>query len=171
MLEKLKPWVPRRVLLAVAGFVWTVVGAMLCVSAFRWLSDADLALALPLGALAVVLAIVVAGPGFTRIARKNIGRIESAPDRACVFGFQAWKSYLLVGFMIALGTFLRHSPIPKEYLAVVYATIGGALLVASLPYYVSFRRLSAGRRFWVWTPEGCRRRSATDRRERICYAR
>ena len=37
--------------------------------------------------------------------------------------------------MMALGMALRNSPIPKTYLAIVYETIGGAMLLSSLHYY------------------------------------
>ena len=52
-----------------------------------------------------------------------------------MFSFQAWKSYLLVAFMIALGITLRHSALPRPILAGVYLAIGGALFLSSLRYY------------------------------------
>ena len=52
----------------------------------------------------------------------------------CVFSFITWKSYIIVAVMIAMGTLLRHSPIPKPYLAVVYTGIGLALVLSSVRY-------------------------------------
>ena len=48
--------------------------------------------------------------------------------------------------MIALGVFLRHSRIPREYLAALYLTIGGALFLSSLHYYVQLWRLAFPRK-------------------------
>ena len=44
--------------------------------------------------------------------------------------------------MITGGILLRHSAVPKSYLAVVYAAIGGALLQASVHYYLRFFKLA-----------------------------
>ena len=70
-------------------------------------------------------------------------------DKSCVFAFQAWKSYLIIAFMIGLGIFLRHSAFPRHYLAVIYLAVGLALLLSSLLYYgllwrVVFRGYSCG---------------------------
>jgi hypothetical protein len=37
--------------------------------------------------------------------------------------------------MITLGIILRNSAIPKQYLAVIYTTIGGAIFLSSFHYY------------------------------------
>ena len=49
------------------------------------------------------------------------------------------------GGMMAGGMMLRHSPIPRPYLAVVYAAIGAALLQASINYYIRLGQLSSGK--------------------------
>ena len=79
--------------------------------------------------------------GFASLARKNIRRLRRLPERGCFFAFQAWKSYLIIIFMIALGNVLRHLPVPKAALAIVYSAIGGALLMASFGYYRHLVRL------------------------------
>ena len=73
--------------------------------------------------------------GFSKIARKNIKRLCLLTERTCIFAFQTWKGYLIIGFMITLGVILRNSAIPKQYLAVIYTTIGGAIFLSSLHYY------------------------------------
>lgn len=75
--------------------------------------------------------------GFSKLADKNINRIESiVSEKPCLFAFQAWTSYPLVVFMISLGLFLRiYSPIPKTWLAVMYIGIGFSLFLASSHYY------------------------------------
>ena len=75
---------------------------------------------------------------FARLARRNIQRIrELSPhkEKICLFAFQALQSYVLIIGMITLGILLRLSPIPREYLAIVYLAIGFALVYASLQYW------------------------------------
>jgi hypothetical protein len=83
----------------------------------------------------VIIALAANRFGFTHLARKNIDRILSLPDRAGIFAFQAPKSYILIAGMMLLGIILRNSPLPKPYLAIIYVAIGGALLQASLNYF------------------------------------
>ncbi len=52
----------------------------------------------------------------------------------CVFSFITWKSYVVVAVMVAMGALLRHSPIPKPYLSILYIGIGLALLLSSIRY-------------------------------------
>ena len=139
-IHALKPEVAREVLLLVAGLVWSGVGIMLGTWAVVWLTAASPSAAMILGAAGVACALVAWRFGFARLSNANIERIERLPVRACLFSFQAWKSYLIMASMIALGLVLRHSAIPKPWLAVVYSTIGGALFLSSLGYYRHFFR-------------------------------
>jgi hypothetical protein len=72
--------------------------------------------------------------GFLRIVDRNLDRILPMEGRRCIFSFMPWKSYLLILIMIAFGVLLRHSPIPKIYLSVLYVAIGTALILSSLRY-------------------------------------
>jgi len=134
-LKRIKPTVPKCLLIALAGLMWSTVGVMLCSMAYYWLKGLDWLTAFPFGLFGFILSLAAYRFGFSGIARKNIDRICLLPEKGCIFAFQAWKSYLIITFMITLGTILRHSPIPKHYLAIVYTTIGGALLLSSLHYY------------------------------------
>ena len=139
--KRIKPSVPKCLLIALAGLMWSTVGVMLCSMAYYWLKVVDWLTAFPFGLFGIILSLVVYRFGFSGIARKNIDRICLLPEKGCIFAFQAWKSYLIIVVMITLGIILRHSPIPKHYLAIVYTTIGGALLLSSLHYYRGLWRL------------------------------
>lgn len=139
--KRIKPAVSKYLLVAIAGFMWSTVGVMLCSMAYFWLKEVALLTALPLGLFGIVLSLAVYRFGFSGIAKKNIDRICLLPEKGCVFAFQAWKSYLIIAVMITLGIILRQSSIPKHYLAIVYTTIGGALLMSSLHYYRKLWRL------------------------------
>ena len=115
--------------------MWTVVGLMLCGLAYEWLAVLPFRRAAPLGVAGILFAWVVHRFAFSKIALKNIDRLREFPERVCFFAFQAWKSYLVIAFMVLFGFILRHSIIPKYYLAVPYTAIGGALLLSSFHYY------------------------------------
>ena len=141
LLKKLNPAVSKYWLIAMAGLMWSAVGIMLLHLAYIWLATVNWSLGLPLGSLGIISALASYRYGFSKIALKNIVRLCLLPDKYCIFAFQAWKSYLIVIFMIILGIALRNLPIPKHFLAVIYATIGGALLLSSFHFYLRIYRV------------------------------
>jgi hypothetical protein len=135
LLKKLNPAVSKYWLIALAGLMWSTVGIMLCRLSYIWLSSVSWSLGLPLGSIGIISALAAYGYGFSKIALKNIHRICLLSDKSCIFAFQAWKSYLIIIFMIMLGMLLRSLPIPRHFLAVIYAAIGGGLFVSSFHFY------------------------------------
>jgi hypothetical protein len=140
-ISKYKPAVSRNLLLFTAGILWTAVGLFLCFLAFHWLRTVVNRGSLFFALTGVALAGVVYQFGFSKIARKNIDRVCQYPDKVCFFAFQEWKSYLIISVMAPLGIFLRHSTLPRQYLAVIYITIGLALFLSSLHYYFRLTRI------------------------------
>lgn len=134
-LKELRPGVSKYWLLALAGMMWSAVGVLLCRRAYGWFAGFSWSGAMPFEALAVLMALMVYYFGFSKIARKNIERLCRLTERTCIFAFQSWKAYLLIVAMMAMSAFLRRSPVPKLYLAILYTTIGGALLLSSFSYY------------------------------------
>ena len=123
-----------------AGFVWVCVGAMLLILASSWLSNATNENSAVFVAAGVVLALLVHHFGFLKIANKNLRRILSMDGKKCLFAFIPWRSYLIIAVMIAMGIILRHSAIPKQYLAILYIGIGLALILSSVRYMRVFLR-------------------------------
>ncbi len=142
-MNKLYPGVPKVWLQLLAGLMWSGVGGMLITLATRWLglakADQILLLILAGAALAAVIYLF----GFSKMALKNVRRIDMYPqERVCLFAFQKWTSYPLVVFMVSLGIYLRvYSPIPKPLLAILYIGIGGSLLLSSFHHYTRVSRL------------------------------
>ena len=66
--------------------------------------------------------------------------------KKCLFAFIPWKSYLIIAVMMTMGIVLRHSSIPKQYLAVLYIGIGLALVLSSVRYMRIFIRESKVKR-------------------------
>jgi nucleoside recognition membrane protein YjiH len=136
--ERWAPRVPRHWLFAIAGMIWTGVGSLLCYRAVGWYTLFVPPQAYLFEGLGAGLAVAGYVFGFSRITRKNIRRIHGLPERVCLFAFTAWRGYVMIGLMITIGVLLRNSSLPKEYLAVPYMTMGGALLLGSLPFYAAF---------------------------------
>jgi hypothetical protein len=140
-LKSLKPAVSKTWLIALAGLMWSVVGLMLCRLAYHWLAVIRWRGVAPLELIGIVFALMVHQFCFYRIARKNIVRLSLLTEKTCIFAFQGWKSYFLIGLMFTLGIALRNLPIPIPYLAILYTIIGGALFLASLQYYACLWRI------------------------------
>jgi len=134
--SKLKPAVSKVWLAAAAGLLWSIVGLMLCGLAYEWLATVPFHWAGSLAATGIGLAFAFYNLTFSKIARKNLERLAQFPDQVCFFAFQAWKSYLLIALMVVFGFLLRRSAIPRYWLSVPYAAMGGALLLASFQYYL-----------------------------------
>ena len=139
MKQKFKPALPKCWLLLMAGVVWSAVGIGLNILAFKWLGQYSRTVAYSTALSGMVAGLLSGTLGFSRIVKKNIQRISGLPETPCAFAFQEVKSYFLIVFMIALGSFLRHSAlVPRFILSFIYITIGLSLFVASLKYYRSF---------------------------------
>lgn len=134
--NKYKPGVHKKYLLIISGLMWTGVGIFLASLTYKWLFNYNKIIYYGLGLL---LALLIHRFGFSFIANQNIKRVlKMEKTKACIFAFQPWYSYGIVIFMMSLGMFMRNSFIPKNYLAILYFGIGGALFLSSLKYYNSF---------------------------------
>ncbi|MBN1562244.1 MAG: hypothetical protein JXA10_00265 [Anaerolineae bacterium] len=134
-LKPFNPTVDRRWLYLLAALLWGAVGIMLCFRAYRWLAQETISRELALAGLGIAAGAVIYRFKFAKIADKNIKRIGHLHERPCLFAFQSKYTYLLIAFMMGLGIALRHSPIPKSCLAVLYIGIGLGLFLSSLRYY------------------------------------
>jgi hypothetical protein len=132
--DKYRPAVTKAVLLFLAGGLWVCVGTMLLFWAVSWLLEAANVNRYVFAGAGVVLALFVHHFGFLKIADKNIARILPDNEKRCIFSFMPWKSYLIILIMITMGTILRHSAIPKQYVAILYTGIGLALILSSVRY-------------------------------------
>ncbi|MFP4167645.1 MAG: hypothetical protein ACLFSY_02180 [Desulfonatronovibrionaceae bacterium] len=134
-MNRFYPAIHRRRLYILAALLWTAAGVLLVARALSSLAPLSAKAAGPLIGAGIVLgAVGYLGP-FSSLARKNMRRIREKPDRSCAFGFQAGKSYFLIGGMIILGLALKNSFLPVKYLAVLYLAVGTALLLSTLLYY------------------------------------
>ena len=133
-IEKLTPAVNKNILIFLSGLVWVAVGTMLLSFSYVWLRAAHFDHALSFVVPGIAAALVIHHFGFLKIVDKNLGRILPMEGKKCVFSFMTWKSYILVAVMVTMGVMLRHSPIPKTYLSVLYIGIGLSLILSSVRY-------------------------------------
>jgi hypothetical protein len=142
--RRFTPVVSRRARIAIAGGVWTAVGIMLLAWAAGWLAQVPLVWAIAVGLAGVGIGVFAWQVLFARLVSDNLARLAARPASACAFGFIAPKGWAITASMILLGAALRHSALPKPWLAAPYAAIGTALFLASLAYYPHLARLSKG---------------------------
>jgi hypothetical protein len=136
------PVAKRKVLVLLAGIVWSLVGLGLLIAAGYWTRPILSQYHYLWLAAGIFGGLIIHRFGFSRLVAINIDRIFSqAPgkDKVCLFSFQNTRSYFLVIIMIALGYTLRHLPISKLYIAPIYSAIGFALILSSLVYYRRLR--------------------------------
>jgi len=129
-----KPGVPKSTLLLIAGLLWIAIGIMLDAMACSWLKAESSQYFYSEAIAGFAIALLIHHFGFLRVVDRNLARILPMEGRRCVFAFMPWKNYILILIMISAGVLLRHSPIPKKYLAVLYMSIGTALILSSLRY-------------------------------------
>jgi hypothetical protein len=134
VIERFKPGVPKTVLVLIAGILWIGVGVMLDILSYSWLKGELLNRAIASAIIGFSGALIIHHFGFLRIVDKNLNRILPMEGTRCVFSFISWKSYMLIAVMILMGYLLRHSPLPKLYLSVLYIAIGTALILSSVRY-------------------------------------
>ncbi len=139
--SKLRPAVDKKILVFMAGLMWCGVGAMLITYSVLWLSSLPEKSRYIFAFAGFLAAMPIYHFGFLRIADKNLKRLLPVTEKKCFFSFKTWKSYLLVPLMVSMGIFLRNSPLPKEYLSVIYTGIGLGLFLSGIRYFRFFVRL------------------------------
>jgi hypothetical protein len=144
-MERWKPGINKAWLLFIAGLLWICAGSMLDILSYIWLRNETPHRAIISAAIGFALALLIHHFGFLRVVDKNLNRILPMEGKRCAFSFISWKSYFLISVMMLMGYCLRHSPLPKLYLAVLYSAIGTALILSSFRYLRYLRKLSKSR--------------------------
>jgi hypothetical protein len=112
--------------------VWTGIGIGLLAAGLRWTFLA------PSGAWSAALPIALA-VGWLKgryvlapRAASNASRILASAESRCIGGAFSWGAWAFAASMMLLGISLRHSPVPRPWLGLLYAAVGTALLVAGI---------------------------------------
>jgi len=148
ILTKLNPRVPKRALLFIAAFVWGFASQKLIVIGFRTYDTTNLHF-WHLLVISVPIFLLFHYFVFHKIIIKHTTRIVSKPNPSyCLFSFFDWKSYLIMGFMIAMGLSVRKFMlVSREFIAVFYIGMGLALATSAfyLLYYGIRYKYSVGK--------------------------
>jgi len=136
MISHLKPGAFRVVHLLVAALIWNCVGIFLMLRGIICLYG--------IGQMWIILPGLLVGTVKARFmldrsARKNIRRIVEGSNGRCLGGVYSWKTWTLVLLMIAMGCFLRNSSLPKEFLGLLYVSIGWGLFFSSRLNWLAWR--------------------------------
>jgi len=135
------PKVNKKVLIIIAGIMWSAVGIMLIKIALKWLVEFSYIYIFLISGGGLITGIIIAKFGFNNIAEKNVNRIKQYKNKVCLFAFQKWQSYILIIVMVSMGIFMKSSSfIPKKVLALMYVSIGTALFISSFKYYINLHK-------------------------------
>ncbi len=133
--RKYEPALPIPIHYLLAGVIWIYVGQMLISYAIRWFRETVTSFLWVFIMVSVICAFSIYKFGFSKLAYKNIRRLEQKRKKICIFAFMTWQSYLIMVFMIGLGITLRSLIGPNPYLGILYNGIGGGILLAGFIYF------------------------------------
>jgi hypothetical protein len=135
------PQATARTQFALAAAMWTIVGTVLPLVGFVWVSQAvgraqAIAIILPLMMLGGLKAILI----LDKVAIKAAARIEARGERSCAFGFFSARAWAVVGLMMIMGQVLRAAHVPRVDIGFLYIIVGTGLLLASRIMWIRFAR-------------------------------
>lgn len=133
----LKPGVSRAVHLFAAPLLWTAIGTLLMVRGFGWIGPGY---ARWLVLLALVLGTIKSRLVLDKTAKKSLRRIKEMNDNTCIGAVYSWKTWLLVGLMMAFGITMRRLTDPGMVIGTLYMAIGWALFLSSRHGWVEWYR-------------------------------
>lgn len=136
--HRLKPGIPKRILLFIAGFVWTFAGGILLWKGWNMLLETNYN-------LPVTLIICFMAGGlfyyilFNKISSAHTNRIKNLPQaKPCAFSFFNWRGYMMMAVMITTGIVLRKTGIvPTKYMAPFYIVMGTPLFISAIRFYLN----------------------------------
>ena len=133
--------IPKNYLVLIAGLVWCVAGAMVCVIGLPLefgLAPSQLILV----PLAVVIFLAFYFFVFSRLVRKHAGRIRArTEDRLPFWHFFNASSWVVMAVMMGGGMALRLSHLmPDWMIAFVYSGLGVALFLCGVRFLGVFAR-------------------------------
>ena len=133
--------VPKNLLILIAGLVWCVAGAMVCLVGLPLLFRLD-PLDPALLPLAVVIFFVFYLFVFSRLVHKHTDRIRGrSEERLPVWHFFNASSWIVMFVMMGGGMALRLShTAPDWFIAFFYSGLGVALFLCGLRFVDVYRR-------------------------------
>lgn len=131
----------KKTSLTIVGFLWLIVGICLAFTGSYWILKLKLGTKMILFFLAgIVIGLLKGVFILKKVALKYLKssenieftKIDKLTGPLKILGI---KGIVLIGAMIAIGVFLRHSNIDRPILGIVYLAVGIALVYASKIFF------------------------------------
>jgi hypothetical protein len=150
--------VKHKILIALAGIVWLIVGASLLTLGLRLITETAiihqyvaghpslLSVLAPISggyeqagmvliALALALGYFKSRFVLIKTVRRAVARIRSFAEPVPIYKLYSPVFYLLIAFMMGLGMLMRASGIPADIRGVVDVAVGSALINGGVQYF------------------------------------
>jgi len=137
LIEKLKPGVPKTVLISIGASIWGFAAFRILKMGFLYIEE---------HALHHFVNYLIGFAGFIpffllvfrKVSLRYVTRIINLPDRRpCMFSFFDLRGYIMMSLMIVLGITVSHLKIiPEIYKGTFFISLGLSLLASSIFYIV-----------------------------------
>ena len=137
ILQKLKPGVPKPVLIALGAALWGFAAYRILKMGFMFVEKHALYhwINYLIGVAGFIPFFMLV---FRKVSLRYINRIKNLPQRRpCMFAFFDLRGYILMSFMITMGIMVSHwKLIPELYKGTFFISLGLSLLASSIFYIV-----------------------------------
>ena len=137
ILQKLKPGVPKSVLIALGAALWAFAAYRILKMGFDFIEK---------HALHHLVNYLIGITGFIpffllvfrKVSRRYITRIKNLPqERPCMFAFFDLRGYIIMSGMIMTGILVSHwKIIPELYKGTFFISLGLSLLASAIFYFI-----------------------------------
>ncbi len=134
----------KKTSLMIVGVIWLLVGIGLSIAGIWWINGLNFGpMMVTFMSISVIVGLLKGRFVLKKIALKYYKRadlIQFSKNRtlSLLFGWVqvlGIRGFILIGLMMAMGSFLRHSSIDKPVLGIVYLAVGIALVYASKIFF------------------------------------
>jgi hypothetical protein len=137
ILQKLKPGVPKPVLIALGAALWGFAAYRILKMGFIFIEKHALYhwLNYLIGLAGFIPFFMLV---FRKVSLRYINRIKNLPqNRPCMFAFFDVRGYIMMSFMITIGILVSHwKVIPELYKGTFFISLGLSLLASSIFYII-----------------------------------
>ncbi len=133
----------KKISLIIVGVIWLLVGIGLSIAGTRWISGLSFGpMMIIFLSLSVAIGLLKGKFVLKKVALKYYKRADviqfGKNNMSLLFGWVqvlGVKGFILIGLMMAMGSFLRHSNLDRPLLGILYLAVGIALVYASKIFF------------------------------------
>ena len=131
----------KKISLILVGLIWLAVGIYLGITGTNWMLGLGLGKKLIIFlAISTIIGLLKGKFALKKVASRYYKRADTIQFNKSDI-LTGWvrilgpKGFILIGLMMAMGIFLRHSNIDRPILGIVYLAVGIALVYASKIFF------------------------------------